>query len=194
MPNKVRSEIPVIPVQILSRYDLAQKIELGERVYSHCISITDPAEAMPSELLAEFRETLQLQFHDIERRGDMPGSRRPRLVRRRHLKRVLRFYNRTRASATGYTVHCHAGVHRSTAVGLALLYLELGSEAAAAEELLRLKPLPMPNRRMVRLLDSILGSDLARDTERLWSRARDFLDGNTNINSDDYLDELESAE
>ena len=103
----------MIPLQILSRYDLAQMIEPGERVYSHCISITDPAEAMPSELLAEFRETLQLQFHNIERRGDMPASRGPRLVRRRHLKRVLRFYNRNRASATGirraadgYIVHC----------------------------------------------------------------------------------------
>lgn len=36
--------------------------------------------------------------------------------------------------------------------------------------------------------------DPSHDTKRLWSKARDFLDGSINISPDDYLDELESAE
>lgn len=91
-------------------------------------------------------------------------------------------------------MHCHAGVHRSTAVGLALLYLETGSEKAVAAELLRLKPLPMPNRRLVRLFDRILGSRLAEQTEALWTRARDYLEDRIRIDPDDYLEELEEAE
>lgn len=184
----------MIPVQILSRYDLEDRIQDGRRLYSHCISITDPDVPLKVDLAPAFRAVLTLRFHDIDRRSDMPKEDRPRLPMPSDARKVVEFFRATRPEATGYTVHCHAGVHRSTAVGLALLYLETGSEKAAAAELLRLKPLPMPNRRLVRLFDRLLGSRLAGETESLWNRARDYLEDRICIDPDDYLEELEEAE
>jgi hypothetical protein len=61
-------------------------------------------------------------------------------------------------------------------------------------ELLRLKSLPMPNRRLIRLFDRALGSRLAAECEALWSRAGAYLTGKIGIDPDDYLEELEEAE
>lgn len=188
---RIGRNLDPLPVQVLSRYDLAQKVELGERLYSHCISITDSDWPMERWQLQPFTGVLKLQFHDIDRVDDMRKEERPILPQKRDLRKVLRFYRRTRANATGYTVHCRAGVHRSTAVGFALLFFEYRDEAAAAEKLLEIKPLPTPNRRMVRLTDEILGSNLGDHVEALWSRARDFLEGRLEIDKDDYLEELE---
>jgi len=161
----------LIPVQILSRYDLEFRARDGGRLYSHCVSITDPGEPLAFELAPIFEAVLRLRFHDIDRRSELPKEDKPRLPLLSDARKVIEFFRSTRPVARGYTVHCHAGVHRSTAVGLALLYLETGSEAAAAAELLRIKPLPMPNRRLIRLFDRALGSRLELENEALWSRA-----------------------
>jgi predicted protein tyrosine phosphatase len=163
-------------------------------MYSHCISISDPDESIPAEAVDTFAEVLSLRFHDITSRRDLPQAIRARPPRMRHVRRIVRFYRRTRAQASGYTIHCHAGVHRSTAVALFILYLETGSEQRAAEELLRLKPLPMPNTRLVRLFDRHAGSQLEQYNTALWTRARDFAAGRVNIDPDDYLEELEAED
>lgn len=97
-------------------------------------------------------------------------------------------------AASGYAVHRHARARRSTAAGLTLLYLESGSEERVATELLRVKPLLLPDRRLIRLFDHELGSRLASIAENLWPQARDYLKGRIRNDPDDYLDELESSD
>ena len=134
----------MIPVQILSRYDLEDRIRDGRRLYSHCISITDPDVLLKVDLAPAFRAVLALRFHDIDRRSDMPKEDRPRLPMPSDARKVVEFFRASRPEATGYTVHCHAGVHRSTAVGLALLYLETGSEKPPPRNSCASSPYPCP--------------------------------------------------
>jgi predicted protein tyrosine phosphatase len=61
-----------LPLQILSRYHLKEKIESGLKVYSHCISILDPGEELGIDFNSVFKKTLKLYFHDINSRDDLP--------------------------------------------------------------------------------------------------------------------------
>jgi predicted protein tyrosine phosphatase len=184
----------VLPVQIVSRYKLDEILESGGKRYSHCISIGDPGEAEPPAVRDAFEEVLRLQFHDIDEKGDMPRDERPRPPRMQDIRKIVRFLRDAEGSASGFTIHCHAGVHRSVAAGLIALYLMHGTEAKAREELLKIKPMPLPNRKMIRLFDRKYGANLSEVTEKLWQRLGDFLSGRLEIDQDDYLDELESAE
>jgi predicted protein tyrosine phosphatase len=120
----------------------------------------------------------------------MPRKDHPKLVRLKDIKKIIRFYEKTKKKANGYTVHCHAGVHRSTAAGLILLFLIYNSEEKAIEELLVIHPLPMPNERMISLFDKHRGSNLKKGVLELHKRLKLFLNDEIEIKRDDFLEEL----
>jgi predicted protein tyrosine phosphatase len=184
----------VIPIQVLSRYDVSLRSQLGDRMYSHCISIVDPGEDMDRESLAGFQRVLRLHFFDIEDETKATEMERRHPPRALHIRKAMRFYNRFQDEADGFTVHCHAAVHRSTAIALVLIYLQLRDEHKAMEELVRFHPLPLPNRRMMRIADQILGSDLSAAADQLWIRAERFLRDEISIDRDKYLEDLPSVE
>lgn len=161
---------------------------------SHCISIVDPGEDMDGASLADFQRVLHLRFFDIEDGTKATKQERRHLPRARHIRRAVRFFNRFHEEADGFTIHCHAGVHRSTGIALVLIYLQLGDEHKAMEKLVRIHPLPLPNRRMIRIADQILGSDLSAVADQLWVRGERFLRDEISIDGDDYLEELPSIE
>ena len=181
----------MIPIQILSIYSLAEKMKNKEKLYSLCVSITDPEPPVKNLNYKNFfKKTCRLCFHDIDKLSDMPKQDKPKLVQPRHIKKAVRFYRKNIHNADGFTIHCHAGVHRSSAVGLIYLYLSSCSEQSAADELLRLRPLPMPNRRMILLFDQLYNTDLSIHVENMWQRGRDYLEGKIEIDADDYLEDL----
>jgi predicted protein tyrosine phosphatase len=189
-----KAALKIVPVQIVSRYRLDEILENGGKRYSHCISIGDPGEAEPPAIRSAFEKVLRLEFHDINEKSDMPKEECPRPPRKRDIGKIVRFVRGADGSASGFTIHCHAGVHRSVAAGLIAFFLMHGTEASARDELLKVKALPLPNRKMVRLFDRHYGANLSEVTEGLWRRLSDFLAGKLEIDQDDYLDELESAE
>ena len=50
-------------------------------------------------------------------------------------------------------IHCQAGLSRSPAIALALLYSEHGEVQKAVEELLKVRPQAQPNQHIIRLID-----------------------------------------
>ncbi len=71
-------------------------------------------------------------------------------------------------------IHCYAGVSRSTAIALAILMMLYGKDAEdqAVEYLLRIRPQAMPNVRIVREADLILGCGgqlIAAVASSVWS-------------------------
>ena len=183
------------PIQIFSIYKINDVIENQGRLYSHCISIFDPNENLFS--LSEnhsFQKILTLKFHDISTRADMTKDMRPLPPNRRLIKKIVNFYSKTSDIASGYTIHCHAGVHRSVATGLIGFYLMRQNEKWAMNELLKIKALPLPNKKMISLFDQMYDTNLTSVTEELYTRCRDFLESRIEINRDDYLDELDVVE
>ena len=168
-------------IQIFSKEGLSNT---AEAVYDHCISIGDPQEELP-EGMHRFKSILRLEFHD-----EVEESEGQKLFDAGDAHRIVDFYNTTRNKANGYTLHCHAGISRSTATALIVLYLIYGSEDQAMGELLKIHPAPLPNRRILRVFDEHFGSDLALIGEKL----RDHYHDNLKRMMDEELSELPMSE
>ncbi len=162
-------------MEVFGEQELLASLKAGGQHYSHCISIRDPDEQMPDLIKKSFKAILELRFYDAEDvtyLGPARGS--VRVPERRDVRGVIEFFNLTRDRATGYTLHCWHGQSRSPAIALGLLYLMTGSAAESAALLKEARPGARPHRRIVRLFDDVLGSNLTRVNEKL---RRDVLEG-----------------
>lgn len=181
----------LLPIEIFSVYLLNEKIKNRSSFYSHCISIMDPGELDPPMIHDHFEEVLTLRFHDINKLSELPSEENPCTPKMKDIDKIIKFYNRTYSCANGYTVHCHAGVHRSVATGMMLLYLMNNSNEYVYNEILKVKAFPLPNKRMIKLFDKRMTSKLYELGPILDKRIIDFLKGKIQVNLDDYLEELD---
>lgn len=131
-------------------------------------------------------ELLILKFVDLDDPAPPPHDARKelRLAARDDVEAALAFDQPN----TRLLVHCHAGISRSSAIGLAILAarMEAGDEQLAVEELFRIRPEAVPNLKIIRLADQILARDgrlveavLGRETPKSVERRR--------LNRDAYL-------
>ena len=183
-------------VKIESRYSIQEKIDNANSLTGkYCVSILSPHISDIRNIRRHFRKVLRLRFHDITAPDEPVDAGKPVLFSDRHLKRLVRFYNSIRDERDAViTVHCHAGVHRSTAVGLILLYLDTRDYMTAEEGILQARAIPLPNRRVISVFDRVYGTDLMRVADSLEKRFRAYVRDEIAINQDDYLDELEVME
>ena len=123
-------------------------------MYSHLISIGDPEMPMPPIFRDSFQSILRLTFRDTEWEQCMPP-------RKYDVRKFIEYYQATKDESTGYTIHCHAGISRSTAVGLCILYLMNHSEKRAISRLMRVRPQARPHQGIISYFDSIVGSNLS---------------------------------
>jgi predicted protein tyrosine phosphatase len=163
-------------VQVFGQRELIDHIHSGGEVASHLVSIGNPgrgvrAEAedatMPELFQTTFQDYLRLQFYDVEYRRHLGPMRPKRIPLLRDVRRAIRFFNRTKDEATGYTIHCWRGLSRSTAIALGYLYLIHGDDQVAVDELKRIRPEAGPHPRLVSYFDRILGSDLSGKNDQL---------------------------
>jgi len=185
--------MPILPIEIFSVYKMEEKLQLGSRMYSHCISIRSPG----SNVL-DFKNrsvsVLLLVFNDIYSKKDIPNDLTVKPPNMTSIKKIVKFYEDTKNSATGYTIHCHAGVHRSVAVGMILLFLMNNSIEFVRDEIIKVKAFPLPNRKLLELFDRHYNSNLSSLIPEFNERLSKFLSNDIQISIDDYLEELESVE
>lgn len=181
-------------VQIVGEKQLEEILKLDMPHFNCCISIGNPGDLMLKEIKNKFKTYLRLEFHDIDKKEDLPKSENGKPASLNDIKKIINFYNLTKNKVDGYTIHCHAGVHRSVAVGLGILYLIYGSEERVLKEYYKLRPLGLPNKNIINLFDKVLNSNLKKICTLMWKKMRDFLDGKITINHDDYLEELPIVE
>lgn len=185
-----------LQVAIESRYSIAEKIHnrnslLGES----CISILSPDSPDIPELREFFPELLRLRFDDITDVSEHVEEYKPILFSKSHLRKIFRFYRRIKKRGIRkLTIHCHAGVHRSTAIGLIILYLETRSLERAKEEIIRARTIPLPNKRIISLFDEKYHTNLMWAAEELDARFRSYVHDEISIDRDDYLEELEQVD
>jgi len=187
------------PVLVYGEPELADLVEAGEPLPDHLVSIGNPrvpwkprerGTFLRPEFRASFRRILRLSFYDVSDRSRFRVPFLARVPSRRDARRVVEFWRKTHEEATGYVVHCWAGVARSTAAALALLYLETGDADEAARLLRGVRPQALPNRLFVRQFDSVLGAGLE---EKVLEITKAFAAGYA-AELDALLEDLPAAE
>ncbi|MEI8093883.1 MAG: hypothetical protein WCG80_06685 [Spirochaetales bacterium] len=197
-------------VQVFGQQELVARVARAEPVGSHLISIGNPLipgqtphedETLPPEFAGKFQAVLRLEFFDVPSLANLRPEQPQRIPERRDVEAVLKFFRESRGEATGYTVHCWAGVSRSTAVALGILYLIHGTEEAAARELMAIRRVAGPHSGLVQFWDDVLGSHLAEANdvlrrERLLSMKREILASlrKSGVEVPEDLEELEELE
>jgi predicted protein tyrosine phosphatase len=127
----------------------------AEGGFDHVLSLIDPEEPDPSDLLSRYapHHWTLLRFHDTvaERAEQVPPNER-------HIAAILDFGTRMRANGgQRLLVHCHAGVSRSTAAAAILLAQYCpGEEHAAFAAVRAARPRSWPNSRLIAMADATL--------------------------------------
>jgi predicted protein tyrosine phosphatase len=123
-----------------------------KRSFDAVLTMQDPQ--LPRGELLRFAKQpapahLRLRFDDIE--ADCAGA-----PQEAHVAEAFAF---ARLQEGRLLVHCHAGISRSGAMSFALLAEALGPgrEAQALEQLLAQRPVIVPNGRVVKLADKVMG-------------------------------------
>ncbi len=134
--------------------------------WTHIVSIGDPHSTVPDLARPLSVELLRLEFEDIE--AEDPRHRAPRLE---DAQRLIKFLAGIPDEAN-VLLHCHAGISRSTAAALILLFLREKSEAQAGAALLKIRPRAMPNLLLIRYADAILGCSLEAVAREITEQVR----------------------
>lgn len=143
--------------------------------YSHMLSMLDPHERYDDIVIpSSAHHQGRIMFHDL----DDIEVRAPKYCtyippQKEHIRQIMEFFQHVRAhNGHGVLIHCEAGISRSTASGIIGL-CSLGIDPEAAFNYVTgLIDMALPNRRMLRLADEMLGhqvklADLA-ERRRNW--------------------------
>lgn len=152
-----------VGIQVFGETELVKRIGAGKRHYSHCISIRNPGEKLPREIKGSFHELLELSFYDEEHVDHVPKDAIERRIPEiEDVRYVIAFVRNAVKDPefTGFTIHCWRGVSRSTAVALGILYMISKNEERATKYLIKVRPESMPHTGIVRVFDSLFGSNL----------------------------------
>lgn len=129
---------------------------------THLVSLIDPDENQtPIPLPKSTQERLLLAFHDLDDiEMNITKFQRYEAPQPEHVERIVAFGKRLGPLADwGLLTHCEAGISRSSAAAITLL-ASAGYHPATAFGLVRqVCPMMLPNRRILRLADEILGTD-----------------------------------
>jgi predicted protein tyrosine phosphatase len=124
---------------------------------THILSIGakgDPLQTVPSGYKKHpAKHKLRLDFWDIsdEKRKNMNGPSE------KDVKKLIDFFSEAIKSEEepSFLIHCFAGKSRSTAAGLILLNMFYKDSARARYELFGLVPAAIPNKRMIKLANTV---------------------------------------
>lgn len=150
----------------LELIDAITKGQIPDRM--GCISIRNPNEVIPDEIIDRFEHLLELKFYDaykIEHLG--PHQIPQRIPVPDDAKRVVNFIDTTRENCDGYIIHCWQGVSRSTAVAMGVLYRLYGSESTTKRILKKVRSVARPHMGIVEYFDSLYNSKLGQVAQEI---------------------------
>lgn len=166
--------MPVTKIRVYGQRELLSLVKQGKVPGCRLILIGNPRwfwakpaedEMIPAEFRGYFSSILHLQFFDALTKDHLrPGVPR-RIPELRDLKRVRRWFHKGDSGEEEIIVSCWAGVSRSPAVALGLLFMIHGREDLAIDKLLEVRPHARPHPQIVRFWDKLLGSRLAESNE-----------------------------
>ncbi|MCB1178794.1 MAG: dual specificity protein phosphatase family protein [Leptospiraceae bacterium] len=147
-------------------------VELINKKYENrlfdAISIGDPDEDEPIKDYKKLSNYLRLEFFDMES-GD-PESNLYRIPEKEDFEKVISFYEKIKNSNNDLLIHCKAGISRSTAVGLFMIYKELISEKKSIDTLLYIRPKALPNRNIIKFIDEKFKTNFLEEINKIHDR------------------------
>ncbi|AVR98921.1 dual specificity protein phosphatase family protein [Pseudoduganella armeniaca] len=119
---------------------------------THVVSVLDPDFSARHDLPFDPTiDVLRLAFYDDD---DLAHQTVPV---EHYVRQIADFLQQARSTpASRLLVHCHAGASRSPAIAYMAYCIELGSERAAFEQLMRICNKPWPSEHIVGLADRVL--------------------------------------
>lgn len=142
------SELEVI---VLSRAEAGDFLASPTRCadLGFVVSIGDPEDPPPPGI-SRVREMLRLHFYDT---GDDLGPSAE------HVRQLIDFAHAIAGRPGRVLAHCQAGISRSAAAAYIIYAVALGEgrEEEALERVFANRPMAVPNQRMVRIADRLLG-------------------------------------
>ncbi len=192
----------MMKIQIYGQTELIELIEKGEPLETHLVSIGNPGKffrhsvdtIVPEIFKKTFKSILRLEFFDVLKKEHLGTMRPKRIPQKRDARRAIRYFNKTKDSASGYVIHCWRGVSRSAAIALGYLYLIHNDEQKAVDELRRIRPEAGPHPGLVKYFDELLGCSLSSKNDQLREiRFREMKEWFMNEidNGDALIEELE---
>ena len=155
-------------IQVFGQDELEERIKNGNKVYSHLISIGNPGIKPQPDILipkifkSAFTSILRFRFYDATKKEQLgPKQRIKRIPNKKDVKKLIKYYQKTKNKATGYTIHCWRGISRSTAMAYILLYLIYKDEKIASDELISIRRNAMPNRLIISIFDELYDTNLS---------------------------------
>jgi predicted protein tyrosine phosphatase len=135
----------------------------GPKFFQHIVSIgnpldTNPANMPPPSLGSQQGRVLRLVFRDVK----PPYKDHPTTE---HIQRIIDFAPGIKESPGNILIHCNAGISRSSAAAIILLYCLLGDEQEALKAMYEARAphsrqLLYPHEDMLLFADNIMGSSL----------------------------------
>ena len=121
----------------------------------HVVTLLGIEDHVPLPKAVDPRDYLRLHMHDISE--PVEGQVSPDAA---HVEQLLQFARRWNRAAP-MVIHCYAGISRSTAAAFTTVCAlnPHRDEAEIALALRQASPTAMPNQRIVRLADQLLGRD-----------------------------------
>jgi len=140
------------PIQI-STLDAAREADLS--IFDGIITIENSNIENPLRVDYGPPEQLVLRFDDICEPID--DFIEPQAI---HIQRALTFSDKFAGGSL--LIHCHAGISRSSAIGLAIIAKKLGKgkELESVDILEKINPHARPNKSIVMMTDEILGREM----------------------------------
>ena len=137
----------------ISTLDAAREADLS--IYDGVITIENSNIENPLRVDPSPPEQLVLRFDDICEPID--DFIEPQEI---HIQRALTFADKIGDGSL--LIHCHAGISRSSAIGLAIIAKRLGKgkELESVDMLEKINPYSCPNKSVVLMTDAILGRNM----------------------------------
>ena len=139
---------------------------LSKRNYSKkvCISIGDPGTQINWKIKKSFLKVLRLEFFDVVEIDH--SNEKLRIPQLKDVKKIVQFFQENKE--LDFVIHCNAGVGRSPAVGLILLFLLESSYHLAKTQLKKIRPKAMPNKLIIKLFDDLYQTKLLETNFEIW--------------------------
>lgn len=143
---------PEVEIIVASRAEAGEYLESEHAArLAYLVSIGDPEDELPAGY-DKVTDKLRLAFYDTH---DELGPAES------DIERLIAFAHRIAGKRGTVLSHCHAGISRSSAAAYIIYAVVLGpgNEHEALGRVLRQREIAVPNRRMVRIADRLLGRD-----------------------------------
>jgi len=138
--------------------NLREAVTLSQQWATHTISLLDPDIDAHLLKIPEATASSQLKrcyFHDLTPDSAMlKYLNNPILASKKQLEEVLAFSESVELKDK-LLVHCHAGISRSTAVAIGILYQHGLNPREATQQVLTIRPQAFPNHYILELFDDI---------------------------------------